>query len=192
MPETKPTEDTRERVLRATLALVGEGGVANISNRNVARAAGVSLGAITYYFDNQASLLRESLELFIGEETERLAALTGALTDAELTEDQAIAALQALLELEPERRIAKFELYLHATRDTEIRDAAMECFESYEELARTALEALGVEESESMAPILVAIIDGLQLRRLASGEQALNLLGPLGELLKSMRNSQPK
>ena len=174
-------------MLRVTLELIGEGGVANVSNRNVARAAGVSLGALTYHFDSQATLLRESLDLFITEETERLAVLTNQLTTATVSEEQAALALEAMLGQEPERRVAKLELYLQATRDPALREAALRCFSAYDALAASALSALGLANPQQIAPIMVAIIDGLQLRRLASGEDHLRIAEPLTTMLGAIK-----
>jgi DNA-binding transcriptional regulator YbjK len=36
--------DTRERVMRTTLDLIGSEGIASVTNRRVASAAGISLG----------------------------------------------------------------------------------------------------------------------------------------------------
>ena len=58
-------------MLRATLELIASGGVAAVTNRRVATTAGVSLGSLTYHFTSQAQLLRESLLLYVEEETAR-------------------------------------------------------------------------------------------------------------------------
>lgn len=189
MPSPASPEDSRTRILRATLRLVSEGGVGNVTNRNVARESGVSLGSLTYHFDSQATLLRESLELFIAEESERLAALRDQVDGARLTADQAALALQALLEQDRGRRIAKFALYLEAAREPQLRDAALRCFDAYDELAASSLRAFGVQDAEQVAPIMVAIVDGLQLRRLASGEADLRLAEPLGLLLRGLSSA---
>lgn len=177
----------RDKVLRAALELVGESGVAGLTNRNVARRAGVALGSLTYHFESQTQLLHEALALFLAEETARLQRLADALRDAELTDEQGVEALQTLLEQQPERRIAKLELYLHATRDPSLVDAAMECFAAYDQLAASALRSLGVADADRLAPVMVAVIDGLQLRRLASGEARLELAEPLRALLRGVR-----
>ena len=179
----------RDKVLRAALELVGENGVAGLTNRNVARRAGVALGSLTYHFDSQTALLREALALFLAEETERLEQLAEAVRDAKLTDEQGAQALEAMLEQEPARRIAKLELYLHATRDPELVEAAQVCFAAYDRLAASALRAVGVADAEGLAPLMVAIIDGLQLRRLATGEAKLQLAGPLRTLLGGVRDA---
>src|ERR1700742_4759061 len=79
--QSPPAADAapRERILRAALAQIGRDGIAEVSNRRLAEAAGVSLGTLTYHFPSQASLLRESLLLFAGEEPARLQAVAAEL-----------------------------------------------------------------------------------------------------------------
>lgn len=182
-----PAADTRSKLLRAALELIGEGGVGELTNRTVARRAGVALGSLTYHFESRTAMLREALALFISEETARLEELTTALRDARLTDGQGVAALETLLEGDTPRRIAKLELYLQATRDPDLVGAARECFAAYDRLAASAFAALGIEDADALAPVLVAVIDGLQLRRLASGEAKLEIAEPLRLLLGGMR-----
>ena len=170
--EARPAGGARERILRAAMRLVGEAGLGAVTNRGVARSAGVSLGSLTYHFDTQDALLRESLLLFVDDEVARLRTLAERLADASLTEAEAAAGVQALVEQSSASRghVAQVELYVEASRDPELRDAARRCFEAYDEVAVAALRAIGVRDPEAMAPALVALIDGLELRRLASGE----------------------
>jgi len=184
---TEGTADARSRLVRATLDLIGEAGVGRVTNRSVAQAAGVSLGTVTYHFDTQADLLREALGRFLAEETARLGELSAAVRSAELTVDEGVAALQALLEDRPLRRVAKFELYLQAARDPALRPAARRCFKAYDDLAVATLRTLGVPDPERAAPLTIAIVDGLQLRRLATGGRRLPIAEPLKALLQALR-----
>jgi DNA-binding transcriptional regulator YbjK len=60
---TLATTDTRQRILHATLRLIGEQGLGAVSNRQVAASAGVALVSLTYHIPSQVHLLRESLLL---------------------------------------------------------------------------------------------------------------------------------
>lgn len=186
MPGSPGDSDTRTRILRATLELAGTEGTASVTNRNVARAAEVSLGSLTYHFESQTQLLREALELFLDEELERLEGLAAGIAEAELTSEEAIAALEVMLTQAPERRLAKLELYLQASRDRELRPAAVRCFEAYDRLSVTAAAAMGIGDPD-VAPLFVALIDGFQLRRLATGEAELAVRGPIAKLLDALR-----
>ncbi|GLZ40023.1 TetR/AcrR family transcriptional regulator [Actinokineospora sp. NBRC 105648] len=160
--------DTRERILRAVLRVIAEEGVAGVTNRRVAREAAVSLGSITYHFATQTDLLRDSLLLFVGEETTRLAALAEAQRGAAVTVEQAAVLVQRVAETLPSE-IAPLELYLHAGRDPALRGAAAACFAAYDQLAVEVLTALGVPSPDRLAGPVVALVAGTQLRALATG-----------------------
>ncbi len=163
--------DTRTAILRATLRVIGAEGVAGVTNRRVAREAGVSLGSITYHFDTQTALLRESLLLFVREETERLSAVAAARSAEPVSVDEAAALVERVVESTAfgSEQIAPLELYIQAGRDASLRDAAASCFAAYDALATSILVALGVPDAPRMAGPVVALIAGLQLRRLATG-----------------------
>ncbi|MBK1784262.1 TetR/AcrR family transcriptional regulator [Prauserella cavernicola] len=160
---------TREAILRAALHVIGERGVAGLTNRRIVAEAGVSLGSLTYHFPSQTELLREAMLLFVEDETERLGALARQ-AEAPTLEDAA-ATVERVLEAMPMSidEIASLELYLQAGRDPALRDATQRCFAAYDELAATILRTLGVADPERLAGPVVALIAGLQLRRLATG-----------------------
>jgi AcrR family transcriptional regulator len=174
-------EDARHRILRATLRLIGEHGIGAVTNRRVATAAGVSLGSLTYHFPSQADLLRASLGLHVDEEIDRISAIAAGF--AGITPEQAPAAAGnaiAGLPSGPEE-VATLELHLHASRDPLMREAAIRSMAAYDRLAAAVLEALGVPDAERKAPGVVALLFGLALRRLATGDssgtaEALGLL----------------
>lgn len=187
MTERAQPESVRIRILHTALQLIGREGLSALTNRRVAKAAQVSLGTLTYHFDSQHHLLRDALELFLDEEVERLSHLTAQIVTVSLNVDQAAQALEALLQTETERRAAKMELYLQAARDPELGGAARRCFEAYDQLAATALDALQIPNATHVAAVLVAVIDGLQLRRLANGEERLEIAAALQSLLAGLQ-----
>ncbi|HWM09579.1 MAG TPA: TetR family transcriptional regulator [Solirubrobacteraceae bacterium] len=170
---TLQTSDTRERILHATLRVIAEHGVGAVSNRRVAAEADVALGSLTYHFPSQTTLLRESLMLHVAEEVTRLEAVAASLRASKPTPADAAAEVERVVrasagDLEP---IAELELHLQAARDPELRDASRRCFEAYENFAAAALEALGVPDAARHAPSIVALMSGLALRRLGTGER---------------------
>ncbi|TDQ05670.1 TetR/AcrR family transcriptional regulator [Labedaea rhizosphaerae] len=165
------SEGTRERILRAVLRVIGAEGVAGVTNRRVAKAAGVSLGSITYHFETQRDLQREALLLFVREETERLAALAQAQVGPVSLADAAVIVEQVAesTTFGRDEELAPLELYIQAGRDPDLRDAAADCFAAYDQIARTVLTGLGVADPDRLAGPVVALLAGLQLRRLATG-----------------------
>jgi hypothetical protein len=114
-------------------------------------------------------MLRESLLLYVHDQAELLGALAAQVQSGQVTVEQAGAGIEAMLGDDAGERIAKLELYLRAARDDELTEAAAVCFQAYDELAASALAVLGVESPERLAPAVVALVDGLQLRRFATG-----------------------
>ena len=161
---------TRERILHAVLRVIGTDGVAGVTNRRVAREAEVSLGSLTYHFESQRELLREAMLLFVAEESARLAALADAHPGASLASAAALVERVAVDTRFGHEQIAPLELYIQAGRDPSLRDAAAACFEAYDRIAITVLTRLGVPSADRLAGPVVALLTGLQLRRLATGE----------------------
>ncbi|MFZ1154953.1 MAG: TetR family transcriptional regulator [Solirubrobacteraceae bacterium] len=161
----------RERILRATLELIASGGVAAVTNRRVAAAADVSLGSLTYHFASQAQLLRESLLLYVEEETAQREQIARELATQDPNVEQVAAAVERIVATASDipQQIAEIELHLHAARDPELRDASQRCFQAHEQIATAALIALGIPEGKRHAPTVVALMTGLAIRRLAAG-----------------------
>ena len=63
-PPLPPGELSRRKraILEATLRLVADQGAAAVRLRDVARAAGVSVGSLQYYFDSRDQLIREAFD----------------------------------------------------------------------------------------------------------------------------------
>ncbi|WP_420713122.1 TetR/AcrR family transcriptional regulator [Streptomyces sp. MMG1121] len=181
MSHTAHSAPARQRIIAAVLRIIGEDGVAAVTNRRIAKEAGVSLGSITYHFETQHELLRESLQHFVREEARHFTELADQCrTEGLDVEDAACLAGQvACGSALDSAHLAPFELYLHAGRDERLREAAAEAFRAYDRLATRILTALGVPDAERLAATTVALVMGLQLRRLATGSPADDLADAL-------------
>ncbi|MFE3325811.1 TetR/AcrR family transcriptional regulator [Streptomyces sp. NPDC059176] len=176
-----PAPSTRQRIIGAVLRIIGQDGIAAVTNRRIAKEAGVSLGSVTYHFTSQHELLRESLLYFVREETRRFTELAEECrADGFDVDGAAVLAGEVAggMAFDSER-IAPFELYIQAGRDERLREAASECFTAYDRLAVQILTALGVRDAERLAATTVALVTGLQLRRLATGSPAEDLTDAL-------------
>lgn len=183
--------DTRERILRATVELIGREGVAAVTNRRVAATAGVALGSLTYHFPNQVDLLRESLLLFVGEEVARQEAIAAALRQRRPSVERVASEVERIVEESSNRiqQLAEIELHLQAARDPALQEASRRCFEAYEGVAAAALEALEVPEPERHGRSIVALMYGMGLRRLGTGSEDAS--GVADGLLTIVRGSKP-
>ncbi|MCW7941296.1 TetR family transcriptional regulator [Streptomyces hygroscopicus] len=181
MPNAARSAPTRQRIIAAVLQIIGEGGVAAVTNRGIAKKAGVSLGSVTYHFETQHDLLRESLLHFVREETRHFTELADQCRsqDIDMAAAASLAGQVACGTPFDSTHIAPFELYVQAGRDERLRAAASEAFEAYDRLAAQILTALGVPNAERLAATTVAVVMGLQLRRLATGSAADDLVDAL-------------
>lgn len=174
-----------EQILRATLAVIGRGGVGAVTHRSVAEEAGVPLGSLTYYFGSKQELLREALRLHVLEDAGRLRALAAQLEASGASGEEIVARFTAVLQDEhPD--IAQFEIYLEAARDPALRDVAAESLRAYADVAEVALRAAGVAEAAAVAGVIVATVDGIGLHRSAAGDEAIDLGAALGLLLRAL------
>ncbi|WP_165611679.1 TetR/AcrR family transcriptional regulator [Mycolicibacterium fortuitum] len=182
------SSDVRGRILSSTLDLIGERGIGGLSNRLVAKSAGVSLGTLTYHFSSQDELLSEALQTFVDTEVERLLGIAVELEGSVLTTGEALARTRVAIEDRAGRsaQIAQLELYVHATRNDKLRAAAAQCYEAYDRVAAAGLKALGVPEPDRVAPTVGALIDGLELRRLAVGGLSVDLAEALAALISGL------
>ncbi|MFF7187966.1 TetR/AcrR family transcriptional regulator [Streptomyces sp. NPDC008222] len=181
MPKPASPAPTRQRIITAVLQIIGEDGIAALTNRRIAKEAGVSLGSVTYHFETQHELLRESLLHFVREEARHFTELADQCQTESLgIEDAAALAGQVACGAALDSaHLAPFELYLRAGRDERLREAAATAFTAYDRLATRILTALGVPDAERRAATTVAVVMGLQLRRLATGSPADDLVDAL-------------
>ncbi|MFE2750639.1 TetR/AcrR family transcriptional regulator [Actinosynnema sp. NPDC059335] len=178
--------ETRQRIIGAVLRIIGDDGVAGVTNRRIAQEAGVSLGSVTYHFATQQDLLRESLRHFVTEETKRFGELATRNNTRCANLDEVVEVVGQVAEATgtDSERIAPYELYLHAGRDPELRAAAAECFAAYDRLAATVLASVGVPDADRLAGAVVGMVMGLKLRALATGDDSDDLLNGLLALAK--------
>jgi DNA-binding transcriptional regulator YbjK len=190
---TRPAE-TRQRIISAVLRIVGDDGIAGVTNRRIAQEAGVSLGSVTYHFATQQDLLRESLRYFVTEETKRFGELAkeNSTECADLTQVVELVGQVAEATRTDSERIAPYELYLHAGRDPELRAAAAECFAAYDRLAATVLTSIGVKDADQVAGAVVGMVMGLKLRALATGSGTEDLVDGLMLLAKGSTTTTTK
>ena len=168
-------ERRREEILRATLRVIGAHGADAVTHRAVAQEAGVPVSATTYYFASKDELLQQTLLLAAREETERLERLVLELAPLSLSASDWAAAVAAQIAAdirdEPDKHVALFELGLEATRTEVLRGELARWQEAHIRLAEMGCRAVGSEEPELDARIVVATLTGLMLEQLASGRE---------------------
>jgi hypothetical protein len=126
----------------------------------------------------------------VGEEVVRLEGIAAELRRARPSIEQVAFEVERVARESPRRiqELAEIELHLQAARDPELSDASRRCFVAYEEVAEAALGALQVPNPGRHARSIVALIYGLAVRRLGTGDEDVAGLGEA--LLTIVRGAQ--
>ena len=171
-------ERRRAELLDAAIRLIGSRGMDAVTHRAVAAEAGVTPASTSYYFRSKGELIDEALRALAEGEIERLrerrAALGDGVSDLETTAE----ALAEWIEeqLTPAGSVAvlaQYHLQLEAARRPEARDILAAWKDGTDELAETAMRSLGAADVRGAGILLVAALDGLRLRLLASAHDPL-------------------
>lgn len=157
----------RDELLAAAIELFAEGGSRAVTHRAVAKQAGLPPATTTYYFTSIEQLLRDALAAHIRQWMTDLAGLAQVdLSDLSFgLDDGTDMASSVFSQRTPEVAALQLSIFLAATRDPALRDSATEALESFEHLATRVLSRLGVEEPQSLAASIIALIAGTTVRR---------------------------
>ncbi|MGA7203488.1 MAG: TetR family transcriptional regulator C-terminal domain-containing protein [Specibacter sp.] len=180
MPKIVDADDRRELVADAVFQVILESGLAQASLRNVAQAAGLALGSVRHYFDNQAELMEFALR--VNSERIHLRALDKLEeleqhplpADSGKVVEKCATVLEELLPLDGPRRadaVVHMEFMLAARTDEKLADAAQDDYRATGAVVgRVVLQLLesglmaGTPEPVDEAERLIAVLDGLSVR----------------------------
>lgn len=169
-PRQDRSENTRDRIIDAVVELVAERGLPGISHRLVADRAGVSLSATSYYFGSKAELERTAIEAHYQRRLDdyRRTAELLAISDAG-AEEIIDAAVELFTSSDTAMLSAHFEVFLNAARRDDIRALLKPTLDAMRELLLVAIGRLDLPEPDQAATAITAVIEGIELRRLALG-----------------------
>lgn len=151
----------REALLRATVEIVGERGLAGTTHRAVTERADVPLATASYYFSSIGELVSEALRSFVAE---RAAHMAEPLRDASGERDPMVIArwfAERVMELSVPQRLAFYEVLINAGRSPELGEAAAEALEEYQRAAAEGLMRLGAGAEHARAFVALALGYGL-------------------------------
>ncbi len=166
-----PPQGVDERIVAATMEIIGEQGLQAVTHRAVARQAGVSLGAISHHFPTRADLLRSSLQHAATVEVARLERLALTLQSRAFEIHDWVPAMASALGGDlgrnPTRHLAQYELLLACARDPELRELSRAWRAAHLRISEVGLRAAGSRSPDAHAELLTAAITGLLLKQLA-------------------------
>jgi AcrR family transcriptional regulator len=173
-----PAEQRREELIAAAIRVIAERGVGAATTRAIATEAGMPLGSIHYIFASHDELLRAVIATVIDEE--RLTAELRSVAAGTL-EDAVRAGLESyidLLEADPSREIALFELALVARRQDasgQMRTQWAAYYATAEAILDYAADLTGSEWTTPLPELahhLIVVIDGITTTWLADADGA--------------------
>ncbi len=159
--------DSQEQILDATIACIVRDGIDGASMRNVAREADVSLGLLSYHFDDKRSLIEAAFELA----TDRLLDATlESLEGVDGVDHQVRAYVRGAFHgefLEPDYLALRIALWAISRTDDEIASVERNLYERYAsnltKLIVTARPRLSATQAGERATDVIVVQNGLWL-----------------------------
>jgi len=170
-PPLDPGEVARRKraILDATLGLVAAQGADAVRLRDVARAAGVSVGSLQYYFDSRDQLIRAAFD----QHAREVVALVTLAGDASATPRARLHAVLEAATLRADLRgsaVLWMEFVTAGLHDEQLRALLENAYEAWRDMLADVVRA-GTESGEfrpllppeTVVACLVALIDGFEL-----------------------------
>jgi TetR/AcrR family transcriptional regulator, acrEF/envCD operon repressor len=209
-------EQRRAQLIGAAIGLAESKGVAAVTTRDVARAAGVSLGVVHYCFENKDAMMTElvkALSMELRDSADQATELRAGVTGVGALEDLLRIALAALwhdVEASRDRQLLTYETTTYALREGGQTPGKLRIArEQYEfnddtmadllEKLRTATETEWTLPLSSLSRLSLAMLDGLVLRWLVDEDnqaahdqldQMASIVSGLAKPAKSGGNGQ--
>ena len=157
----------RGALLRAATEIVGEAGTSAATHRAIASRAGVPLATTSYFFASINELLEEATRTFTAARATELALVATQIPRGASPDEIAAIFAAALLTGDRASELAQIEAYLHAARESGLREPVAEAMGGFEAVAEAALTAAGACRAAEGARVFVALADGFVLQHLA-------------------------
>lgn len=164
--------DKRQAVLEATLRVLARQGPRGITHRAVAKEAGTSLRATTYYFDSREHLLTEALRHYAETAVARFDGLAFELPSSpgDALDGAALLLAQTVLsDLVDDRAglVAEYELVLEIGRNPTLEPAYRAWQAKLEEMLQGYARLFDSKDPVGDSRLVLAALRGLELEALA-------------------------
>jgi DNA-binding transcriptional regulator YbjK len=164
----------RDVLLDATLRLIGDRGLHAITLREVAGAAGLSLGSTTYHFADRDALLIAALSRFADSVTDHCdKAIAASDLEGRSGREIMAAVIADLADVygTTTRMLAQLETYTEAARNPEVATISARVLDSYRRLLTHAFTAAGAPTDQIPGRVerVLVYADGLALQSAAKG-----------------------
>ena len=160
----------QDALLEAAIVCLRERGYGGTRARDLASAAGVSLGAIRYHFGSTEALLNEAIAESSRRWISGFQSSMAAATNAAAGLEGAAADLYRVFDANRALLIGFVEAFAHAQRSAPARDQLAGSYDDFRREVAVALRSTG-PDAESLASILIALVDGLMIQWLLAPDR---------------------
>ncbi len=172
-PRQRHDEGRRADLIEAALRVIARDGVAAATTRRIADEAAVPLGTLHYWFAGKSELLEQVMLVVL----DQISAATLAVDYSGSIVDRFRAAWKVIVEDDPGRQLAFYELTAHAIRYPELRHIAVTQYGLYRQTAAAAIRPWLDEHplevpggAPALAELVATLFDGMVLAWLADPE----------------------
>ncbi|MFI8568805.1 TetR/AcrR family transcriptional regulator [Rhodococcus sp. NPDC078407] len=188
-PRERPSPrygEGRLALLGATVQVVADQGLRNLTYRAVAREAGMSHGSVDHHFGSRDALLEEALRYSLNRTVTSISTRPGS---GDL--DAVFEGLCAMVEDNPADQAFQYELILEGRRRPELRPHVEAIYQAYVTGIQRELECAGLEHDIALGHLVYAAADGLVFNQITIGNADMTerALAHLRELLASAKVS---
>lgn len=172
--------DRKTVIADAAIALLGQAGAKGLTHRAVDAEAGLPAGSTSFYCRTRHELLTLALLRHaaldmqdLGADAQRMARAGWGLND--LVELLAERVADWLSPGKRGRLVARFELFLMASRDPELAAIVAQQRQHFLHATEAALGRAGVASPAAMAPMVLVVVDALLLDQVSANGPVLSL-----------------
>lgn len=178
LDDMKDVSSGRMALLRATIVVVGQGGLRALTYRAVAAEAGVSHGLVRHHFGTRDQLISEAMEYAIDE------SLRGSsMLEPSLTIPRFAAGIESLADRESAIQVFQYELLLESRRRPELQPNVERHYRAYREAIEHQLERFGISDP-LLAEVIWYALDGIVFKQLVSPGDVSGVVGRIRALLE--------
>lgn len=170
-------KDRKTLIADAAIALLGAAGAKGLTHRAVDAEAGLPAGSTSFYCRTRLELLTLALRRHAALDLDDLQQDAAEWMAGETSPECFIDLLtkRVLDWLSPAKRarlVARFELFLMASREPDLAAILHDLRGSFLQATTDGLRRAGVAQPETMAPSLVMAVDGMLMSQIALADQA--------------------
>jgi AcrR family transcriptional regulator len=180
-----PRGDGRVALLEAAIRVGAHQGLRGLTIRSAAAEAGVSHGLVRHHFGSRQQLVDEALE-----HAARTSMSTGDLEPGTGGPADFSRALEDIVAQDPDVQAFQYEMAMEARRRPELLATNRAVYEQYRAATQRELVRMGLADDAALAHAVLAMLDGLVLRKVLFGTPVEPAIEWLQTMLKALQATE--